>query len=56
MSDETSEAFAAWETRDNKPRFDKEKALAAAARIRELCQGVSLGGLTIKDLVNEGRR
>jgi Arc/MetJ-type ribon-helix-helix transcriptional regulator len=50
------EAFAAWKTRDNKPRFDKQKALAAAARIRGLRKGVSLGGLTIKDLVNEGRR
>jgi Arc/MetJ-type ribon-helix-helix transcriptional regulator len=50
------EAFAAWRTMDNKPQFHKEKALAAAARIRELRKGVSLGGVTIKDLVNEGRR
>ena len=50
------EAFAAWKTRDNQPKFDKEKARAAAGRIRELRRGVSLEGLTIKDLVNEGRR
>jgi putative addiction module CopG family antidote len=28
----------------------------AAAHIRELRQGVTLGGLTIKELINEGRR
>ncbi len=50
------EAFAAWKTRDNQPKFDREKARAAADRIRELRKGVSLGGLTIKDLANEGRR
>ena len=50
------EAFAAWTTRDNQPKFDREKARAAADRIRELRKGVSLRGLTIKDLVNEGRR
>ena len=50
------EAFAAWKRIDNKPRFAKKKALAAAIRIRELRKGLSLGGLTIKDLVNEGRR
>jgi Arc/MetJ-type ribon-helix-helix transcriptional regulator len=50
------EAFAAWRTRDNQPKFDREKARAAARRIRELRKGVSLRGLTIKDLVNEGRR
>ncbi len=50
------DAFAAWRTSDNKPKFDREKARAAADRIRELRKGVSLGGLTIKDLVNEGRR
>ena len=50
------EAFAAWRTRDNEPKFDREKARAAADRIRELRKSVSLGGLTIKDLVNEGRR
>lgn len=50
------EAFAAWKKRDNQPKFDREKARAAAGRIRELRKGLSLGGLTIKDLVNEGRR
>lgn len=36
--------------------FDKERAQAAAARIRELRQGVTLGGLTIRELIDEGRR
>ena len=38
------------------PGFDREKARRAAAGIRELSQGLSLGGLSIKDLINEGRR
>jgi hypothetical protein len=38
------------------PKFDKEKARAAAGRIRESRKGISLEGPTIKDLVNEGRR
>ena len=28
----------------------------AVADIRELCKGVTLGGLRIKDLINEGRK
>ena len=36
--------------------FDKKRAQAAAARIRELRQGVTLGGLTIRYLIDEGRR
>jgi hypothetical protein len=36
--------------------FDKARAQAAAARIRELCKGVRLGGLTIEELINEDRR
>jgi hypothetical protein len=36
--------------------FDKERAQAAAARIRELRQGTTLGGLTIRELIDEGRR
>jgi hypothetical protein len=36
-------------------RFDKSRAQAAAARIRELRKGVSLGGLTIRELIDEGR-
>jgi hypothetical protein len=35
--------------------FDKERAQAAAARIRELRQGVTLDGLTIRELIDEGR-
>ena len=36
--------------------FDRARAQAAAARIRELRKGVTLGGLTISELINEGRR
>jgi plasmid stability protein len=36
--------------------FDKARAQAAGARIRELRKGLSLAGLTIKELINEGRR
>lgn len=49
------EAFTGWRAKDNQPLFNKEKAQAAAARIRELRKGVSLGGLKIRDLINEGR-
>ena len=38
------------------PTFDREQARAAAQRIRERRKGVTLGGLRIKDLINEGRR
>jgi Arc/MetJ-type ribon-helix-helix transcriptional regulator len=50
------EAFTAWRVRDNEPKLDRGKARAAAARIRKLREGASLGGFRIKDLVNEGRR
>jgi prevent-host-death family protein len=36
-------------------RRDVEAARAAAARIRERAKTASLGGLKIKDLINEGR-
>jgi hypothetical protein len=39
----------------NGPAFNKERAQAAAARIRELRKGVTLGGLTIRQLIDEGR-
>ena len=35
--------------------FDRERGPRAAARIREMRKGVTLGGLAIKDLVGEGR-
>ena len=35
---------------------DREDSLAAAQDIREMRRGVTLGGLKIKDLINEGRR
>jgi prevent-host-death family protein len=34
---------------------DRERARAAAQRIREMRRGVTLGGLKIKDLIAEGR-
>jgi hypothetical protein len=36
----------------NRPAFDKERAQAAGARIRELRKGVTLGGLTIRELID----
>jgi len=39
----------------NGTTFDKERALSAAARIRELRKGATLGGLTIRQLIDEGR-
>ena len=38
-----------------RPAFDKDRAQAAAARIRELRKGITLGGLTIRELIDEGR-
>jgi prevent-host-death family protein len=35
--------------------FDRERARGAAARIRARRRGMTLAGLTIKDLINEGR-
>jgi plasmid stability protein len=40
----------------NGPAFDKERAQAAGVRIRELRKGVTLGGMTIRELIDEGRR
>jgi prevent-host-death family protein len=37
------------------PRFDRAKARQAATNIRARSIGVTLGGLKIKDLVDEGR-
>lgn len=37
------------------PGGSREQAAAAAARIRERARGVTLGGLTLKDLIAEGR-
>jgi hypothetical protein len=44
-----------WEHKDSSHDLAKERALAAGMRIRELRKGVTLGGLSIKDLINEGR-
>jgi prevent-host-death family protein len=38
------------------PGFDREKARRAAEGLRQTSRGATLGGLTIKDLVDEGRR
>jgi Arc/MetJ-type ribon-helix-helix transcriptional regulator len=48
------EALSAWKHNETEG-FDLQKAQAAAVSIRELRQGVTLGGLKIKDLVAEGR-
>jgi prevent-host-death family protein len=37
------------------PGFDREKARRAVTGILELSKGVTLGGLKIKDLIDEGR-
>lgn len=37
------------------PGFDREKARRAVAGLIEASRGVTLGGLKIKDLINEGR-
>ena len=37
------------------PVFDREKARRAVEGIIETRKGVTLGGLKIKDLINEGR-
>lgn len=36
--------------------FDREKARRAADGLRAASEGAILGGLSIKDLINEGRR
>ncbi|HEX2942648.1 MAG TPA: type II toxin-antitoxin system prevent-host-death family antitoxin [Rhodopila sp.] len=36
--------------------FDRERGGQAAARIRAMRKGVTLNGLAIKDLIDEGRR
>jgi hypothetical protein len=40
----------------NEPASNRERARAAGERIRELRKGVTLGGLTIRALIDEGRR
>jgi prevent-host-death family protein len=38
-----------------KSGIDREKARAAAHRIREMSKGVTLGGIPLKSLIDEGR-
>jgi prevent-host-death family protein len=40
----------------DRPARDVEKARLAAEDIIKMSKGVTLGGLKIKDLINEGRR
>jgi hypothetical protein len=42
-------------TTTGRPVSDKERAQAAGVRIRELRKGVTLGGLTIRELIDESR-
>ena len=37
------------------PAFDRERARIAGERIRELRKGVTLGGITIRELIDQGR-
>jgi prevent-host-death family protein len=37
------------------PGFDREKAARAAEGLRRASRGLSLGGLTIRELIDEGR-
>jgi prevent-host-death family protein len=37
------------------PEFDREKAQRAVENIIRVSRGVTLGGLKVKDLINEGR-
>ncbi|HEX4179347.1 MAG TPA: type II toxin-antitoxin system prevent-host-death family antitoxin [Caulobacteraceae bacterium] len=36
--------------------FNRDKALRAAEGLRRASKGLSLGGLTLKELISEGRR
>jgi len=47
--------ISALELKDSSHDLAKERALAAGTRIRELRKGVTLGGISIGDLINEGR-
>ncbi|MGO9007870.1 MAG: type II toxin-antitoxin system Phd/YefM family antitoxin [Beijerinckiaceae bacterium] len=38
-----------------RPALDREQARAAAAAIRAMSKGVTLGGLKAKELISEGR-
>ncbi|MDR2243993.1 MAG: type II toxin-antitoxin system prevent-host-death family antitoxin [Burkholderiales bacterium] len=38
-----------------KPTFDRAKARQAAKALLEIRKGITLGGLSIKELINEGR-
>ena len=38
------------------PAFDRDQARAAIARIRARRRGVTLGGIPVKELIEEGRK
>ena len=65
LLDEVAEGSEVLIVRDGKPvaklvaaepGFDRVKARQAADGLRELSKGLSLGGLSIKELISEGRR
>ena len=37
-------------------KFDRTEALKAVEEIRKMSKGVTLGGLSIKDMIDEGRK
>ena len=39
-----------------RPEQESARRKSAAARIRELAKGKSLGGVTVRELIEEGRR
>jgi antitoxin component of MazEF toxin-antitoxin module len=42
--------------RPNQDAEKREKALAAVERIKEMRKGMTMGGLSIRELIDEGRR
>jgi prevent-host-death family protein len=38
-----------------KAAFNRAEARAAAQRIRDMSKGITLGGLSVKDMISEGR-
>jgi prevent-host-death family protein len=40
----------------SEPDFDREEAHRTAAEIKEMRKGVTLGGIALRDLIEDGRR
>jgi hypothetical protein len=51
-----TKTLEAWNERNAIQRPSRRTPAEAAAHIRQLREGLTLGGLKIKDLINEGRR